>query len=265
MFDRLIKQISGPIVRLHSADNVVIARVPIKAGVEIIDDIITTGPVTAGYKIATQLIKKGDAVRKYIVVIGYADSDIKVGTMLENHNVMFHEGQKDYAFCRDYVPVELLPENEQATFQGYVRDDGQVGTRNFIAIVATVNCSATVVHAIADYFNEDRLAEFPNIDGVAAFSHHLGCGMPQTGEPMNLLHRTLGGYITHSNVASALIIGLGCERCQIGGLLGAQGIKESPRVRTMVMQDSGGTRASIVAGIEAVKEMLPDANNHTQT
>ena len=264
MIDKQIKQIFGPVVRLHSSDNVVIARAPIEAGVEILDDIITTGPVMAGYKIATQPIKKGDAIRKYNVVIGYADSDIKVGTMLENHNVMFHEGQKDYAFCRDYVPVELLPENEQATFQGYIRDDGQVGTRNFIAIVATVNCSATVVHAIADYFNEDRLVEFPNIDGVAAFSHHLGCGMPQTGEPMNLLHRTLGGYITHSNVASALIIGLGCERCQIGGLLGAQGIKESPRVRTMVMQDSGGTRASIVAGIEAVKEMLPDANNHTR-
>jgi altronate hydrolase len=92
----------------------------------------------------------------------------------------------------------------------------------------------------------------------------LGCGMPQTGEPMNLLHRTLGGYITHSNVASALVIGLGCERCQIGGLLGAQGIKEGPRVRTMVMQDSGGTRSSIAAGIEAVKAMLPDANKNTR-
>ncbi len=257
-------QTIGPVIQLHSADNVAIARSPIEAGVEVFNGIVTTGLIKAGYKIAIKPIKKGDAIRKYNVIIGYADSNIEVGAMLENHNVMFHEGQKDYAFCRDYVPVKLLPASEQATFQGYVREDGQVGTRNFVAVVATVNCSATVVHAVADYFNADRLAEFPNVDGVAAFSHHLGCGMPQTGEPMNLLHRTLGGYITHSNVASALVIGLGCERCQIGGLLGSQGIKKSARVQTMVMQDTGGTRASIATGIETVKAMLHEANKNTR-
>jgi len=264
MLDHPTKDMSGPAIRLHANDNVVIARMEVSKGTAVGDGVVTNEVITPGYKIATENIKKGDAIRKYNVIIGYADSDIAQGTMLRNHNVVFHEDEKDYAFCEQFKPVELLPENERATFEGFVRDDGRVGTRNFIAIVATVNCSATVVHAIADYFTEERLAAFPNVDGVAAFSHHLGCGMPQTGEPMQLLHRTLGGYITHPNVASTLVMGLGCERCQIGGLLGAQGLKEGPRLRTMVMQDSGGTRASIAAGIEAVKEMLPDANNNSR-
>ncbi len=264
MLDHPNKDMSGPAVRLHADDNVVIARNEVAAGVTVADGVVTNEVITPGYKIATEQIRKGDAIRKYNVTIGYADSDIAPGTMLRNHNVVFHEGEKDYAFSQAFKPTDMLPENERATFEGYVRDDGRVGTRNFIAIVATVNCSATVVHAIADYFTEERLADYPNVDGVAAFSHHLGCGMPQTGEPMQLLHRTLGGYITHPNVAATLVMGLGCERCQIGGLLGAQGLKEGPRLRTMVMQDSGGTRASIAAGIEAVMEMLPDANNNTR-
>ena len=265
MLDTSEKQITGPVVRLHSADNVVVARAPIQAGVEVVDGIITTCPVTPGYKIATQPIKKGDAIRKYNVIIGYADSDIETGTMLENHNVMFHEGQKDYRFGRDYKPIKMLPEAERATFKGYMREDGRAGTRNFIAIMSTVNCSATVVQAIANHFTEERLAAFPNIDGVAAFSHHLGCGMEQTGEAMDLLHRTLAGYITHPNVAGALVIGLGCERCQIGGLLGAQKLTPGPRLRTMIMQDEGGTRASIVKGIKEVEDMLPEANKCVRT
>ena len=101
---------------------------------------------------------------------------------------------------------------------GYKRQDGRVGTRNYIAIVSTVNCSATVVHEIASYFTSDKLKDYKNIDGVAAFSHSTGCGMELSGEPMNLLYRTLGGYIKHPNVVSALVVGLGCERCQVGGL-----------------------------------------------
>ncbi len=260
MLDTSEKQMAGPVIRLHSADNVIIARAEIPTGVEVADGVTTIEPVTAGYKIATQPIKKGEAVRKYNVVIGYADSDIPVGAMLKTHNVVFHEGEKDYAYSKEFKPVELLPEPERATFQGYLRDDGRAGTRNFIALVSTVNCSATVVHAIADYFTEERLADYPNVDGVAAFSHALGCGMEMTGEPMDVLYRTLGGYIQHPNVAAALVMGLGCERCQIGGILGHQKLKEGPRLRTMVMQNEGGTRASIEAGIAAVKEMLPEAN-----
>src|SRR5690606_24076393 len=114
--------------------------------------------------------------------------------------------------------IPVLPE-EQATFQGIVRDDGRVGTRNYIGLLSTVNCSATVIRKAAEWFTPERLADFPNVDGVVAFSHAIGCGMEMTGEPMQLLRRTLAGYARHPNLAAALIVGLGCERNQISGLL----------------------------------------------
>jgi altronate hydrolase len=143
---------------------------------------------------------------------------------------------------------------------GFKRDDGRVGTRNYIAVVSTVNCSATVVHEIAAYFTKEKLKNYSNIDGVAAFSHSTGCGMELSGEPMNLLHRTLGGYINHPNVASSLVVGLGCERCQVGGLFQSQGIAETNKLRTLVMQENGGTTATIKAGIKCIEGMLEEAN-----
>ena len=143
---------------------------------------------------------------------------------------------------------------------GFKRNDGRVGTRNYIAVVSTVNCSATVVHEIAAYFTEEKLKNYSNIDGVAAFSHSTGCGMELSGEPMNLLHRTLGGYINHPNVASSLVVGLGCERCQVGGLFQSQGIAETNKLRTLVRQENGGTTATIKAGIKCIEGMLEEAN-----
>ena len=181
--------------------------------------------------------------------------------MLHNHNIEFKEFDRDYAFTREFKPLELLPENHRATFEGFLRSNGTAGTRNFIAIVSTVNCSATVVHAIADHFTKERMAEYPNVDGVAAFSHHTGCGMELTGEPMDLLHRTLAGYIRHPNVASSLVVGLGCERCQVGGLFESEKLTPGQNLRTLVMQESGGTRQTISDGIAVVEELFNDANN----
>jgi altronate hydrolase len=161
--------------------------------------------------------------------------------------------------------VDPVPEAQRKTFRGFVRADGRVGTRNYIAIVSTVNCSATVSQAVADWFTQDRLAEWPNVDGVAAFTHSSGCGMEFTGEPMDLMRRTLGGYMKHANVAGVLVIGLGCERNQINALLESQGLVPGPMLRTMVMQEVGGTRKSIEAGIAAVKEMLAEANRATRS
>jgi altronate hydrolase len=142
-----------------------------------------------------------------------------------------------------------------------VRPDGQVGTRNYIGILSTVNCSATVVHKVAEWFTEERLKDFPNIDGVVGLTHGLGCGMEMTGEPMDLLRRTIGGYAKHPNFAGVLIIGLGCERNQLSGLLAQEKLEANPRLQTFVMQESGGTRKTIEAAVEAVKKMLPRAND----
>jgi altronate hydrolase len=265
MIDLNAKRLDGPVIRLHPDDNVVVARVDIEPGTVLPgENVVARQKAPAGYKVLTQHVKKGDPVLKYQVTIGFAAEDMPAGTMVHGHNIEFREFDRDPAIGRDYRPVDYVPEAERKTFQGYVRADGRVGTRNFIAIVSTVNCSATVSQAVADWFTPERLAEWPNVDGVAAFTHSTGCGMELSGEPMDLLRRTLGGYMKHPNVAGVLVIGLGCERNQITSLLASQGLEPGPMLRTMVMQEVGGTKKSIDAGVATVKEMLAIANQATR-
>ena len=185
--------------------------------------------------------------------------------MVHSHNVEFREFDRDYAFGADYRPVEMVPEAERATFQGIVRDNGEVATRNYIGVLSTVNCSATVVHKIAEWFTPERLADYPNVDGVVAFSHSIGCGMEMSGEPMALLRRTMAGYARHPNLAAALIVGLGCERNQLAGLMDQEGLHADSRLHTFIMQENGGTRRTIGAGVAAVQALLPQANRVKRT
>ncbi|WP_428245806.1 UxaA family hydrolase [Ferrovibrio sp.] len=266
MIDLHAKRLIGPVIRLHPDDNTVVARIDVVPGMPVDGDnrhprFLIRDKASAGYKIAARDISKGEPILKYNVTVGFAAEDIRAGSMLHNHNTEFREFDRDYEHAQFYKPVELLPEAERATFQGIVRSDGRVGTRNFIGIVSTVNCSATVVHAVARHFTEERLADFPNVDGVVAFAHALGCGMEMTGEAMALLRRTLGGYIRHANLAAVVVIGLGCERNQLDGMMAEQGLERSANLVTFVMQETGGTRKTIEAGIEAVKKILPAAND----
>lgn len=266
MIELSSKTVSGPVIRLHPADNVVIARVDVAIGTPVpAEDFCSRSQVPAGYKIAARRIAQGEAIRKYNVVIGFASNDIAAGTMVHGHNVEFREFDRDYAFGADYRAVDMLPPAERATFQGIVRSNGEVATRNYIGVLSTVNCSATVVHRIAEWFTPERLADYPNIDGVVAFSHSIGCGMEMSGEPMALLRRTMAGYARHPNLAAALIVGLGCERNQLQGLLDQEGMEPGARLHTFTMQETGGTRKTIEAGIEAVKALLPEANRVTRT
>ena len=256
-----LKQATGPIIRLHPDDNIVVARTDVGLGAAIDSEGISSrSQVPAGHKIATAHIRKGEPIRKYNVVIGFAAVDIAPGTMVHSHNTTFSDFQRDYAHASEYQPTALLDPAERATFQGIVRSDGRVATRNYIGVLSTVNCSATVVRRIADWFTPERLAEFPNVDGVVAFSHALGCGMEMTGEPMALLRRTIAGYARHANLAAALVVGLGCERNQLGDLMVDEKLQSGPLLRTFVMQDTGGTRRTIDAGIAAVRELLPAAD-----
>lgn len=266
MIEISAKRVAGPIIRLHPNDNVVVARVDVGIGTAVPTEGFTSrSQVPAGHKIAARGISAGEAILKYNVVIGFAATDIAAGTYVHSHNVSFREFDRDYAHGKEYVATPVLPDAEQATFMGYVRPDGQVGTRNFIGILSTVNCSATVVHKVAEWFTEERLQDFPNVDGVVGLSHGLGCGMEMSGEPMDLLRRTLGGYARHPNFAGVLVIGLGCERNQLSGLMAQQGLEANPRLQTFVMQESGGTRKTIAAAVEAVKKMLPAANDVRRT
>jgi len=259
------KHATGVTIRLHDNDNVVIARKPIGIGEATgIAGVNSRSQIPAGHKIAARDIKTGEPILKYNVTIGFATMDIPVGTYVHSHNIEFREFQRDYAYAKEYKPVEMIPEAERATFMGIVRENGDVATRNYIGILSTVNCSATVVHKIAEYFTPERLAEYPNIDGVVAFAHDTGCGMELTGEPMDLLRRTMAGYARHPNLAAALIVGLGCERNQLSGLLKEQNLDPGKRLKTFIMQETGGTRKTIEAGIAAVKELLPEANKVTR-
>jgi altronate hydrolase len=247
---------AAPVIRLHADDNVLIARTELAIGTPLAEGVRSRSQVPAGHKIAARRLARGEPILKYATTIGFAAADVEAGAWVHSHNVEFREYDRDYAHASAYRPVEPVPEAARATFMGIVREDGRVATRNYVGVLATVNCSATVVHRIAAWFTPERLAEYPNIDGVVAFAHGTGCGMEMTGEPMDLLRRTMTGYASHPNLAAALVIGLGCERNQVSKL----GLHEGPRLKTFVMQDTGGTTKTIEAGIAAVRELLADAN-----
>ncbi|MBY6116097.1 altronate dehydratase family protein [Mameliella alba] len=249
------------VIRLDARDNVVVARTDIAAGTHVPEiGAVARQDVPAGHKLAAVAISSGAPVLKYATVIGYAGDDIAPGTWMHAHNVLMDEIQKDYRFGKDYASADLLPSQERARFMGIARPDGRVGTRNYIGVFITVNCAATVARKIAAYFDEERLAAFPNVDGVVPFIHQQGCGMEATGEPMDLLHRTLAGYVRHPNLAGALVCSLGCERNSLERFFADTALETGQMLRTIRMQDIGGTAAAIAAGKEAIRAMLPEAN-----
>ena len=254
-------QTRNPVIRLDPADNVAVAREDIAAGTEIPSEGIKTNhDIPMGHKVATHAIAKGDPVRKYDTTIGFAGEDIVPGDWLHTHNVLMDDFQKDYRYAQDYVAAELLPPEQRATFMGYPRADGRYGTRNMIGIFITVNCAATVARKISRYFDEERLADYPNVDGVVAFIHEQGCGMEQTGEPLDLLRRTLAGYIRHPNTAGALVCSLGCERNNLSKFMEAESLATGKMLRTVTMQQIGGTMNAVEEGKAVIREMLEEAN-----
>ena len=256
----------SPLLHLHPNDNVLVAKTALALGQEISElGVRTRAQVPAGHKIAARRIAAGEQVKKYDTVIGVATRDLEPGDYVHSHNLQLVDYYRDPAFGADVQPVDYVPEAERATFQGFVRPGGGVGTRNFIGILSSVNCSATVIKRIAAHFTPERLAAHPHVDGVAAFAQTSGCGMSSPSEHFDVLRRTLAGYARHPNLAGVLIVGLGCERNQVDSLVDSQGLKEGKLLRTMVMQDVGGTRATIEAGIRAIEEMLPIANEARRT
>ncbi|WP_029002105.1 UxaA family hydrolase [Azohydromonas australica] len=252
----------SPLIRLHPHDNVLVARAPIALGQELPEfGLRMRAQVPAGHKIAARRIAAGERVKKYDTVIGVASRDIEAGEHVHGHNLTLVDEYRDPGFGQDVRPVEFVPENERATFLGLVRPDGRVATRNYIGLISSVNCSATVIKQIAAQFTPERLAAYPNVDGVVAFAQTSGCGMSSPSEHFDLLRRTIAGYARHPNLAGVLIVGLGCERNQVAELLESQGLKPGLLVKSLVMQDTGGTRATIEAGVKAVEAMLPAAND----
>lgn len=249
-------------VRLDPSDNVVTATRALEAGVTV-EDVTTAAMIPSGHKIATRAIARGDAVRKYAQLIGYAAEDIAPGAHVHTHNVEFRNTEAAYEFGTDLRPV--TPVAEPDTFMGYRRDNGTVGTRNYIAVITSVNCSATAARRIADAFGPDELAAYPNVDGVVAFVHGTGCGMAGSGDGFEALQRVMWGYARHPNHAGVLMVGLGCEMNQIDWLLEAYGLKQGPLFHTMNIQNVAGLQRTIDMGIDKVRAMLPIANQARRT
>ncbi|HZB94110.1 MAG TPA: altronate dehydratase family protein [Stellaceae bacterium] len=248
-------------IRLSPADNVVVARADLLPNTAIPEENVTCrSHVPAGHKLATAPIAKGAAVLKYRQIIGFATADIAPGEHVHTHNLAMGNFARDYAFAADAKGAAMLPPGERATFEGIVRSDGRVATRNYLGILTSVNCSATAARLIADQFRGAALADFPAVDGVVALGHGTGCGMASEGEAMDVLRRTIAGYARHPNFAGVLILGLGCEANQIGGLLAAEGLEPGPFLHTMTIQESGGTAKTVREGVARLKEMLPEAN-----
>ena len=252
-------------IRLHPDDDVVIARQQLVGGTRLVDENVTVaGLVPPAHKVATRAIRAGGPVKRYNQVIGFASRDIAPGEHVHLHNLAMGAFDRDYAFGADARPTRYV--DRPATFRGIVRRDGpnagRVATRNYLGILSTVNCSATVARAIADHVTRSgALARYPKVDGVVALTHGSGCGMDTHGEGMKLLRRTLAGYARHPNFAGVLIVGLGCEANQIGSLLGAEHLDEGPLLRTFSIQDTGGTAKTVARGVAMIEEMLPHAND----
>lgn len=251
-------------VRLDPSDNVVTATRALEAGFDV-EGHPTNHLIPSGHKIATQAIPKDAAIRKYAQLIGYASTDIAAGDHVHTQNTEFRNTAFDYEFGTDLRPVTMVDEAQRDTFMGYRREDGRVGTRNFIAIVTSVNCSATAARMIADHFTPEVMSDYPNVDGVVAFVHGTGCGMADSGDGFEALQRVMWGYARHPNHAGVIMVGLGCEMNQIDWLLEAYGLKQGPLFQTMNIQKVAGLRRTIEVGIEKVKAMLPLANEAKRT
>ena len=250
-------------IRIHPADNVVIARRQLVSGTRLEGEGVTVqGLVPPGHKVAVRAIAAGEPVRRYNQIIGVARQAIAAGQHVHTHNLEFSEFERDYAVGQGAHATDYVA--QPATFDGIVRADGRIATRNYIGILTSVNCSATVARAIADHFRRDihpdALAACPNVDGVVALTHGAGCATGSEGEPLKVLRRTLGGYARHANFGGLMVVGLGCETNQIGGLMEQEGLRESGLLHTFNIQDTGGTRKAVARGIELVERMLDQAN-----
>ena len=248
-------------LKLHGDDNVVIAVDALDVGAAPDGAPAARERIAPGHKMATRKIAANEPIRKYGQIIGLAAGEIAPGAWVHEHNCVMAEFARDYQFGVDAKPEAILPLERQATFEGFRRPGGKTGTRNYLALLTSVNCSATAARLIAREIERSGvLADYPNVDGVLPLVHATGCGMAGTGEGFETLKRTQWGYAAHPNMGGVVMIGLGCEVFQISRFKDAYGLDEGELFQSLTIQATGGTRKSVEAGVERVKAMLPLVN-----
>lgn len=266
--------LNNPFVRLHPDDNIVIAKTGVEQGATVpVDEngttVTTRDVIHLGHKMAVQPIHRGEAVRKFGQLIGYATEEIQPGEWVHSHNLSVGERSLDYEFSTA-VPPEPAPVAGR-TFRGIRRPDGRVATRNYVGIISTVNCSATTSKLVADRISAELLADYPHIDGVVPLLHKGGCAMQYGGEDHQQLARVLSGFARHPNIGAYVVIGLGCETGQPSfltenygltplSLPGENGRSAEPLPLVMTIQETGGVRKTVQRAVGVLKELLPQAN-----
>jgi len=252
-------------IRLHPSDNVVVALAEMSPGVKVSEEgIRCRHPIPGGHKVATAAIERGEPIRKYGEIIGFASDRIEPGEHVHTHNVVMADFRRHVPSDDRALGVASVSPETQETFNGIVRADGRVATRNYVGVLSTVNCSASVARQIADPFRAGRVKDFPNVDGVVALCHGGGCTTAEGGEGLAYLQRTVAGYARHPNFAGLLVIGLGCESNNIGSLLSNTGLETSPLLQVMSIQEAGGTSESVRQGRAHIREMLETADRVTR-
>ena len=242
-----------PALRLHEADSVAVALTAIAPG-DAVDGVIARDAIPRGHKVALRDLRAGEAVVKLGHPIGIAGADIQAGAHVHTHNLRFAPVAATQALPN---VARALPEPVGATFQGYRRADGRAGTRNMLLVLSTVNCSATVTRRIADRFRASVDLTGTGIDGVVGLTHREGCSVRADGPGMDMLRRTLASYARHPNVGGVLVVGLGCEDNNVDAFFASAGLHPSDRLTARVIQQVGGSEATVGSGIAALKEMLP--------
>lgn len=258
-------------IRLNAADNLIIAKQPLmpRTTIDLGDgvEITVQQMVPPGHKLAIREIPEGEPIRRYGQIIGFASQPIAPGQHIHTQNTVVHQGELklDYAFGADYKPVEYVPEDQRRTFMGYRRKDGRVGTRNYVALLASVNCSSSAVRRVADWFKDNPIMDqYPNVDGVIAFATKGGCGAHYGSEYLGLLQKTMSGIVDHPNVGAYIIMSLGCETNQPDDMITNTGLDHDGQPLVLTIQQDGGFLLTVERGIEAVKKLLPEANKATR-
>ncbi|MFP3462553.1 altronate dehydratase family protein [Arthrobacter globiformis] len=255
---------------LHPEDNVATALRVIPADSRVSfggGDLMAQDEIPTGHKVALRSIEADEPVRKYGQIIGFAGRAIREGEHVHVHNVAYREFDRAGDFGTALRKTDFVPESERATFQGYRRMNGSVGTRNYVGILTSVNCSATAAKLIASRIeNSGVLDGYPNVDGVVALTHSSGCGTGGEGNyGFEVLQRTLQGYANHPNFAAILVLGLGCEVNQIAGLTAGWSLSPDKSVSSMTIQAQGGTRATVAEGVRRIEELLPELDKARRT
>jgi altronate dehydratase len=259
-------------LQLHPADDVGIARRTIPAGQAMKNGAApfeARQEIPQGHKIALHRVASGEPVRRYGQTIGFATRDIEAGEHVHSHNLAVKDFGRNYEFGTDLRTPKPVPERDARTFMGFARPGGRVGTRNYVAVISSVNCSASVSNYVRDRFRTPEFArDFPNVDGVIAFTHKSGCNV-QPGEPFHTLRRVHVGLARHPNIAGYVMIGLGCEGNQVEFLRKDFNLDQvsigQPGPAFMTIQQTGGVRKTVERAVEAVRKILPAANAQTRT